>query len=127
LKRSQHCQDLIDEMLRTGRSLKTDIVLVTQAYNDFNVDTTKEQIGIKFAFRPTSDDAIKPILRFFDMEENQANIEIVSNLKSGMCLFQDHLGRNQAIAIDILFDEWYEAFKTTEKEFEAVQLEEAYS
>jgi archaellum biogenesis ATPase FlaH len=127
LKRSQHGQDLIDEMLRTGRSLKTDIVLVTQAYDDFNVDTTKEQIGIKFAFRPTSDDAIKPILRFFDMEENQANIEIVSNLKSGMCLFQDHLGRNQAIAIDILFDEWYEAFKTTEKEFEAVQLEEAYS
>jgi Cdc6-like AAA superfamily ATPase len=127
LKRSSHGQDLIDEMLRTGRSLRTDIVLVTQAYDDFNVDTTKEQIGIKFAFRPKSDDAIKPILRFFDMEENLANIEVVSNLKSGMALFQDHLGRNQAIAIDILFDEWFEAFKTTEKESEAVQLEEAFS
>ncbi|WP_221568966.1 ATP-binding protein [Alkalihalobacillus sp. TS-13] len=126
LKRSQHGQDLIDEMLRTGRSLKTDIVLVTQAYDDFNVDTTKEQIGIKFAFRPKSDDAIKPILNFFDMEINPDNIEIVSNLKSGMCLFQDHLGRNQAIAIDILFDEWFEAFKTTQKESDAVQLEEAY-
>lgn len=127
LKRSANGQDLIDEMLRTGRSLKTDIVLVTQAYDDFNVDTTKEQIGIKFAFRPKSDDSIKPILRFFDMEDNQENIEVVSNLRSGMCLFQDHLGRNQAIAIDILFDEWFEAFKTTEKESEAVQLEEAFS
>ncbi len=127
LKRSQNGQDLIDEMLRTGRSLRTDIVLVTQAYDDFNIDTTKEQIGIKFAFRPKSDDAIKPILNFFDMEENPDNMEVVSNLKSGMCLFQDHLGRNQAIAIDVLFDEWFEAFKTTEKESEAVQLEEAFS
>ncbi|MCQ6266337.1 ATP-binding protein [Fictibacillus sp. WQ 8-8] len=126
LKRSANGQNLIDEMLRTGRSLKTDIVLVTQAYDDFNVDTTKEQIGIKFSFRPKSDDSIKPILRFYDMEENLANIEVVSSLKSGMCLFQDHLGRNQAIAIDVLFDEWFEAFKTTEKESQAVQMEEAY-
>lgn len=126
LKRSQNGQDLIDEMLRTGRSLRTDIVLVTQAYDDFNVDTTKEQIGIKFAFRPKSEDSIKPILRFFDMDDNKANTEIVSNLKSGMCLFQDHLGRNQAIAIDVMFQEWYEAFKTTNKESQAVQLEEAY-
>jgi Cdc6-like AAA superfamily ATPase len=126
LKRSADGQNLIDEMLRTGRSLKTDIVLVTQAFDDFNVDTTKEQIGIKFSFRPKSDDSIRPILRFYDMEENQANIEVVSSLKSGMCLFQDHLGRNQAIAIDVLFDEWFEAFKTTEKESQAVQMEEAY-
>jgi AAA-like domain len=126
LKRSADGQNLIDEMLRTGRSLKTDIVLVTQAFDDFNVDTTKEQIGIKFSFRPKSDDSIKPILRFYDMEENQANIEVVSSLKSGMCLFQDHLGRNQAIAIDVLFDEWFEAFKTTEKESQAVRMEEAY-
>lgn len=127
LKRSSNGQDLIDEMLRTGRSLKTDIVLVTQAYDDFNVDTTKEQIGVKFAFRPKSDEAIKPILRFFDMEENEANIEVLSNLKPGMCLFQDHKSRNQAIANDILFDEWFEAFKTTEQESKAVEFEEIYS
>jgi len=127
LKQSQNGQQLIDEMLRTGRSLQTDIVLVTQAYDDFNVDTTKEQIGIKFAFRPKSDESIKPILRFFDLEENKENIEVVSNLKAGMCLFQDHLGRNQAIAVDVLFEEWMEAFKTTKKESSAVQLEEAFS
>ncbi|UOQ48430.1 ATP-binding protein [Gracilibacillus caseinilyticus] len=127
LKRSTHGQDLIDEMLRTGRSLKTDIILVTQAYDDYNVDTTKEQIGVKFAFRPKSDEAIKPILRFFDMEENPENIEVVNSLKSGMCLFQDHIGRNQAIAIDILFDEWFEAFKTTDRESTAIQYEEVYS
>lgn len=127
LKRSENGQDLIDEMLRTGRSLKTDIVLVTQAFDDFNIDTTKEQIGVKFSFRPKSDEAIKPILRFFDMHENEKNVEVVRHLTSGMCLFQDHMGRNQAIAIDILFDEWFEAFKTTDREFQAVHYEEVYS
>lgn len=124
LKRSDKGQELIDEMLRTGRSLRTDIVLVTQAFDDFNVDTTKEQIGVKFAFRPKSDDTIKPILNFFDLEDNKENIEIVSNLGVGMCLFQDHMGRNQAIAIDVLFDEWLEAFKTTDRDSMAVMYEE---
>ncbi|HLQ97604.1 MAG TPA: ATP-binding protein, partial [Candidatus Dormibacteraeota bacterium] len=124
LKRSDRGQDLIDEMLRTGRSLRTDIVLVTQAFDDFNVDTTKEQIGVKFAFRPKSDDTIKPILRFFDLQDNEKNIEIVRNLGTGMCLFQDHMGRNQAIAIDVLFDEWFEAFQTTDRADKAIYYEE---
>ncbi|ADC52378.1 conserved large VirB4 domain protein (plasmid) [Alkalihalophilus pseudofirmus OF4] len=125
LTKSKHGESLINEMLRTGRSLRTDIVLVTQAYNDVNTEEIKEQIGVKFAFRPKSDDAILPILRFFDLEENQQNINVVNHLKSGMCLFQDYLGRTQAIAHDVLFEEWFEAFKTTDKESEAVQLEEA--
>ncbi|GIN14620.1 type VI secretion protein [Shouchella clausii] len=125
LSKSKNGEALINEMLRTGRSLRTDIVLVTQAYDDVNSDTIKEQIGVKFAFRPKSDDSIKPILHFFDMEENQDNINVVNRLKSGMCLFQDHLGRNQAIAHDVLFDEWFEAFRTTKKESEAVVLEES--
>src|SRR5699024_6065890 len=126
LKRSTNGQELIDEMLRTGRSLRTDIVLVTQAYDDFNVDTTKEQIGVKFAFRPKSDDTIKPILRFFDLQDNNKNIEVVRNLNAGMCLFQDHMGRNQAIAIDILFDEWFKAFQTTDRQSKAVFYEEQF-
>ena len=124
LTKSKNGKALIDEMLRTGRSLRTDIVLLTQAYTDVNSDEIKEQIGVKFAFRPKSDEAIKPILNFFDLEENQKNIDVVKQLKSGMCLFQDYLGRTQSIAHDVLFDEWFEAFKTTDKESEAVSLEE---
>ncbi|MDQ0186691.1 ATP-binding protein [Cytobacillus sp. FSL R5-0569] len=125
LTKSKNGESLINEMLRTGRSLRTDIVLVTQAYNDVNTEEIKEQIGVKFAFRPKSDDSIIPILRFFDLEENQQNINIVNYLKSGMCLFQDYLGRTQAIAHDVLFEEWFDAFKTTNKDSEAVQLEES--
>lgn len=125
LSKSKNGEALINEMLRTGRSLRTDIVLVTQAYDDVNSDTIKEQIGVKFAFRPKSDDSIRPILHFFDLEENQDNINVVNRLKSGMCLFQDHLGRNQAIAHDVLFNEWFEAFRTTQKDSDAVTLEEA--
>ncbi|EPH73208.1 hypothetical protein D929_01688 [Enterococcus faecalis 02-MB-P-10] len=41
---------------------------------------------------------------FFEMDVNQANLKMVSQLKSGTCLYQDHLGRNQPITIDVLFD-----------------------
>lgn len=125
LNKSKNGQELIDEMLRTGRSLSTDIVLVTQTYNDVDKETMTELIGCKFAFRPKSDDAIEPILEFFDMETNPENIKVMKNLRSGMCLFQDYMERNQAIAHDVLFEEWFEAFKTTKKDSDAVQLEEA--
>jgi hypothetical protein len=127
LTKSKNGESLINEMLRTGRSLRTDIVLVTQAYNDVNTDEIKEQIGVKFAFRPQTEDAITPILQFFDLEVNEENIKVVKNLKSGMCLFQDYLRRTQAIAHDVLFEEWFEAFKTTDKDSEDVQLEESRS
>jgi hypothetical protein len=58
---------------------------------------------------------------------NEENIKVVKNLKSGMCLFQDYLRRTQAIAHDVLFEEWFEAFKTTDKDSEDVQLEESRS
>lgn len=125
LSKSKHGESLINEMLRTGRSLRTDIVLVTQAYDDVDSETIKEQIGVKFAFRPRSEDSLEPTLKYFDMEVNDENKEVVKALKSGMCLFQDHLGRTQAIAHDILFDEWVQAFVTTKTGSEDVALEEA--
>ncbi|MEJ9209058.1 ATP-binding protein [Paenibacillus larvae] len=126
LKKSRDGEALIDEVLRTGRSLQTDIVLVTQAFDDFDEDTIKELIGVKFAFRPKTEDTIKPILRFFDLDESRDNMELITDLNYGMCLFQDAYGRTQTIGIDVLFEEWKEAFKTTKKETNAVDLEEHY-
>lgn len=125
LKKSKNGEALIDSMLRTGRSLETDIILITQAFDDFNVEALKELIGCKFAFRPKTDQAIKPILEFFDLEINEANENLIKNMVSGVCLFQDYKERNQVIAVDILFEEWLEAFKTTNKEHSAIELEES--
>lgn len=124
LKKSKNGEALIESMLRTGRSLETDIVIITQAFDDFNANTLKELIGCKFAFRPKTDGTITDILDFFDLEVNDANKDLVRNLVSGVCLFQDYKQRNQVVAHEVLFDEWYAAFKTTKKDSQAVGLEE---
>ena len=107
---------IIDDSLRKGRANGTDIYLVTQAFMDYDREDKKELISYKFAFRPNQLEAQKKVLHFFGMQPNQANIDMMERLVAGTCLFQDHLGRNQPIAIDVLFDSWMEAIKSTNQE-----------
>ncbi|OTN83961.1 hypothetical protein A5819_003511 [Enterococcus sp. 7E2_DIV0204] len=112
---------LIDDSLRKGRANNTDIYLVTQAFMDYDKEDMKELISYKFAFRPNQEKAQEKIIEFFDMEPNKSNMKLLKSLKSGTCLFQDHLGRNQAIAIDIMFDSWLTAISSTAKESADIQ------
>lgn len=126
LRNSRQGEELINEMLRTGRSLKTDVVLITQAFDDYNTETFKELIGSKMSFKPKSNESIDSLLDFFGITQNIKNKEIIEYLKAGMCLFQDHKGRNEVIAVDVLFNDMFTAFKTTDKENTLVQAEEAF-
>lgn len=121
---------LIEDSLRKGRANMTDIYLVTQAFMDYDREDKKELLSYKFAFRPNQKEAQKKVLNFFGMEPNSANVQLMEGLKSGTCLFQDHKGRNQPIAIDVLFDSWLLAISSTNKEDEATQvaleLEQSY-
>lgn len=126
LRSSRQGEELINETLRTGRSLKTDIVLITQAFDDYNTETFKELIGCKMSFKPKSSESIDSLLDFFNITQNQQNKDIIEYLKSGMCLYQDHKGRNEVIAVDILFDDMFTAFKTTDKENTLVKAEEEF-
>ncbi|HBM8887912.1 TPA: ATP-binding protein, partial [Enterococcus faecalis] len=72
--------------------------------------------------RPNQKEAQKKVLEFFGMDTNPANIQLINELKSGTCLFQDHRGRSQPIAIDVLFDSWLMAVSSTNKEDEATQM-----
>lgn len=112
---------IIDDSLRKGRANGTDIYLVTQAFMDYDREDKKELISYKFAFRPNQLEAQKKVLHFFGMQPNQANIDMMERLVAGTCLFQDHLGRNQPIAIDVLFDSWMEAIKSTNQEDGAIK------
>lgn len=107
-------KQIIESMVRTGRSLKTDVILISQAFADYDNPVMKEMIGCKFSFRPKSEDAIDKLLGFFDMSVNEANRSLIKNMKTGMCLFQDAYGRNHVIAVDAIFEEWHDAFSTTE-------------
>ncbi|NSV96142.1 ATP-binding protein, partial [Enterococcus faecalis] len=113
---------LIEGSLRQGRANLTDIYLVTQAFMDYDKEDKKELLSYKFAFRPNQKEAQKKVLEFFGMDTNPANIQLINGLKSGTCLFQDHLGRSQPIAIDVLFDSWLMAVSSTNKEDEATQM-----
>lgn len=106
----------IDDSLRKGRANKTDITLVTQAFMDYDKEDKKELISHKFAFKPKAQAAQEKILQFFEMEPNKANMDLVKSLQAGTCLFQDHMGRNQPIAIDVMFEEWLSAVSSTDKE-----------
>lgn len=67
---SRQGEELINETLRTGRSLKTDIVLITQAFDDYNTETFKELIGCKMSFKPKSNESIESLLDFFNIIKN---------------------------------------------------------
>lgn len=125
-KASHEGEELINEMLRTGRSLKTDVWLITQAFDDYNTDTMKELIGCKMAYRPKSDKVVDKLLEFFGIDENDENRNVVSNLSTGICLFEDYKGRVEVIANDIMFDEWFDAFKTTDKENKMLVTEQEH-
>lgn len=119
---------LIDQSLRQGRANNTDVYLVTQSFSDYDKDEKKELISYKFAFQPKADEMREKLLSFFNMDINNANLKMFDNLIPGTCLFQDHLGRNQVIAIDVLFEEWKEAISSTDQSAEytqtALRLEE---
>jgi len=88
---------------------------------DYDREDKKELISYKFAFRPKQKEARKKVLGFFDMEANEANLEMINQLKAGTCLFQDHKGRNQPIAIDVLFDSWMLAISSTNNQDKETQ------
>lgn len=113
---------LIEDSQRKGRANNTDIYVVTQAFMDYDREDKKELISYKFAFRPNQKKAQEKVLEFFGMEPNSANKQMIDNLRSGTCLFQDHKGRNQPIAIDVLFDSWLMAISSTDDQDESTQL-----
>lgn len=123
---SQEGETLINEMLRTGRSLKTDIWLVTQAFDDYNTPTFRELIGCKMAYRPKSDANTDELLDFFGLQINEDNRQVIANLATGICLYEDYRGRVEVIANDIMFEEWFEAFKTTDKDNVMLKAEEEH-
>ncbi len=112
---------LAEDNLRKGRAYGTDMTILMQSFADFDKETANDLISYKFAFKPKAKDQQEQVLSFFGMSVNKSNKERIESLKQGTCLFQDHKGRNQAIAIDVLFAEWLEAIKSTDTSDEGTQ------
>ncbi|MEM4997437.1 ATP-binding protein [Priestia sp. SB1] len=113
---------LIKSMRKIGRSYKNQLYLVTQSVGDVQSEDDKGNFGARFAF--DEDAERNDILQYMGLEKTEDNINLLSNMTKGQCLFRDFYGRTGKLAIDCLFDEWKEAFKTVEKSHSAKAEEE---
>ncbi|MBT2688356.1 ATP-binding protein [Bacillus sp. ISL-47] len=117
---------LINELLRTGRSLRSAVYIITQSTYEYNKPQIKENIGTKFAFKAKTTEEAASIIEFLGMEDNKANRDMLKNLSEGQCIVEDMYGRTAKIQIDVLFDEWISAFNTKENDRGRAETEEAF-
>lgn len=117
---------LINELLRTGRSLRSAVYIVTQSTYEYNKPQIKENIGTKFAFKAKTTEEAGNIIEFLGMEDNKANRDMLKNLSEGQCIIEDMYGRTAKIQTDVLFDEWISAFNTKESDRGRAETEEAF-
>jgi hypothetical protein len=117
---------LINELLRTGRSLRSAVYIITQSTYEYNKPQIKENIGTKFAFKAKTTGEAANIIEFLGMEDNKANRDMLKNLTEGQCIVEDMYGRTAKIQTDVLFDEWISAFNTKENDRGRAETEEAF-
>lgn len=117
---------LINELLRTGRSLRSAVYIITQSTYEYNKPQIKENIGTKFAFKAKTTEEAGNIIEFLGMEDNKANRDMLKNLTEGQCIVEDMYGRTAKIQTDVLFDEWIHAFNTKENDRGRAETEEAF-
>lgn len=117
---------LIKEMLRTGRSLRSAVYIITQSTLDYNRPDIKENIGTKFAFKAKTAEEAGNIIEFLGLENNEKNHKMLKNLREGQCIMEDMYGRTAKIQTDVLFNEWVNAFNTKEDDKGRAETEEAF-
>lgn len=113
LRKSRIGKKLSSESRRIGRSYNNALIYVTQFVSDVNSEDEKGNFGVTFAFDEEKDR--DDILKYLKLENTKTNQDMMKNLMKGQCVFKDFYGRVGKLAIDCLFDEWAEAFKTVEK------------
>lgn len=113
LKKSRIGKKLSYESRRIGRSYNNALIYVTQFVSDVNSEDDKGNFGVTFVFDESKER--DEILEYLGLENTPTHQEMLKNLMKGQCIFSDFYGRVGKLAIDCLFDEWAEAFKTVEK------------
>jgi hypothetical protein len=103
---------LVFEVARMGRSLNTGLVLVSQNAGDFLGEGITNSVSIKLAFRATNVDEIDNVLRFFNLELNDANRDVIRELSNGECLIKDTEGRIARVQVDGWNEKMSIAFET---------------
>ncbi len=122
LTKARGGKKLVKSMRRIGRSYSNQLYFVTQSVSDVESDDDVGNFGAKFAFDEGAER--EDILSFMNLENVEENRKLLENMTKGHCLFTDFYGRTGKLAIDCLFEEWREAFKTVDQSYSAKAEEE---
>lgn len=99
---------------RIGRSMNNALVFITQSVFDIkDENNVSGNYGSIFAF--DEEQEREYILEHLGLENNSVNMDILSNMVKGQCLYKDIYGNVAKLSVHSLFDEWTQAFKTVEK------------
>ena len=99
---------------RAGRSMNNALVFITQSVFDLkDENNVAGNYGSIFAF--DEEQEREYILEHLGLENNDINMQILSNMVKGQCLYKDIYGRVGKLSVHSLFSEWTQAFKTVEK------------
>lgn len=105
-------QNTMKSLHRMARSLNAPGYFIGQSVDDVGDEKVRNNIGYKFCFKTSDITEIRRILEYYKLEETEANIEMLSSLGNGVCLFQDHIGRTAVVYVDPIFEEYYNGLDT---------------
>ncbi|RRD31505.1 conjugal transfer protein [Streptococcus minor] len=94
---SNEGQEVIDNMKRIGRYYNNVLGLITQSVHDTNSEDDATGFGTLFAFKQPAE--LGAILDHVGLENNEENLEWISNMISGQCLYKDVYGNLNMITV----------------------------
>lgn len=104
---------MIDELLRMGRSMNTNTLLISQNSGEFQARGLMNSIATHFAFKVRDPDEAEMILSALNLEaENETNKNTLLNLNTGECLMRDNRDRVARVQVERWNQEWSAVFES---------------
>ncbi len=111
LERIAEGKQLVEEILRQGRTLNTGIHLIDQNATSYS-NEARNLIGLKFVYRTPDEDQAKSALSFLDLEHTKENIELVRNMPDHHVLMKDLNNHVGLVNIELVYEDVLKAFNT---------------
>ncbi len=105
-------RDILEELVRTGRSKNAAIYLISQNAKDLLGEEIRSNLGCRFVFRCRDVKEAEAACQILGIEPNEENIETVRSLPTGTCLMSDLEKRVNELEIRVLEERLFRAFDT---------------
>ncbi len=113
LSKVKEGRDILEELIRTGRSKNSAIYIVSQsASKDLIGDEIKMNVGYQFVFGPDTPQEAVAACELLGIEANDDNIDMIKNLPAGTCLMSDLENRVNELRVNPVQERLLRAFDT---------------